>query len=235
MTPKLSAYDASISDLINDLRNFFDVYGHIDKLTLLGGEPFLRKDIASVVQAVSEYQLIMYDTLLIVTSATVLPDRHTLQVLASKDVLVHVDDYGTKSSKFNSLTDGLDYYNVKYVVHHYNEKEQYCDGWIRLGPFENKHYDSERIKNVFELCHKKTCPILWKHRLYVCSTAASLVELNIAPDNQRDFVDIRNKITKADIDGLFCNIPQGCRYCNGFNLQSNTRVTAAIQIGEEEI
>jgi hypothetical protein len=174
----------------------------------------------------------------LMTNATVEPSVKTLEALMpfGDKYRVHVDDYGAASGKLGTVLDLLDRHNINTRLVHYNEKEQYCGGWVDFGNnYEYKNYTRDELRQVFERCHSRDrCYVTWGGGLHQCAFHAAGVRRGLVPEVEGDCVDLLSDLSASQIlertEALSTRIVEGCKYCNGFDVEGGKRVMAGEQL-----
>lgn len=102
--------------VIRNLNKLLEYVDTIYALSIIGGEPFLNKDIGEVISYCSGCMKIK--DIDITTNATVLPTEEVFQALAKSRVVVHISDYNLKNSiqveNKKKFIQKLDDYHIPY-------------------------------------------------------------------------------------------------------------------------
>jgi hypothetical protein len=213
----------------------FHIFTHTTELRLAGGEAFLHPDIGEIIAEAEKYSA-QFERLVIATNATYVPKKFVLETIQNTNcnIIINVDDYGRLSKKLNELLTEFINRGIKYVIHHYNDEEQYCGGWIDLGmDFTYKNYSSEMLARTFDICRKNL--YVFDGKMYGCCPASAAYELGILQPNENDVVDLLGNLDETTIrekiDKLRTHLPYFvCQYCNGYDVLNGKRIKAAEQI-----
>jgi hypothetical protein len=215
------------------LKKIFEVFEHTNELRLAGGEAFLHPDICEIMIDAAKYHG-RFKRMVIATNATYLPKQRILETCAELDCgfVVNIDDYGKLSPKLNELLDALNLYNIAYVLHPYNDAEQYCGGWIDCGmDFTDKNYSDEELHRTFDVCRKNY--YIFDGRMYGCCPASAAYELGLFRAGDGELVDLLtgggNNVIRS-ILRLKEKPYAVCRCCNGFDVENGKRIKAAVQL-----
>ena len=111
--------DIHIDVLKKNFDTFFDSVDFVYEYTLLGGEPFLHRDLASIITYLEEQYGDRIGTINLISNGTVLPKEEIINVLAHYHVTVHISDYSCSvnyGGKLKSLTESLATAGVNFYV-----------------------------------------------------------------------------------------------------------------------
>jgi len=180
----------------------------IDCFRILGGEPFMHKDIAHIISYCAEQAKIVQ--VQVVTNGTIVPKEEVLKALAHANASVYISDYGTVSGSMASLEKCLSEHGIVYF-----SDSNYI--WDDMGGLERRDYTPERVRSIYQGC-RDFCKTLVDGVVYVCPRSAHGDKLGIIPVNDHDHVDIfagtvdeiRLKLRALyDIEYI-----EACHYCN---------------------
>lgn len=223
-------------DLVKDVDLFFSCVDHIMLFHVSGGEPFIYKHTADLIEYIDKNYGDRIDTLRTVTNGTQVPKDQVLEKLAKCNIEITVDDYREAVPQFNDrfaqLIMKLEEYNIRYYINK-------VDSWIDLAPeitdYSNRS-DEELIK------HRDSCNQSWQElrdgKLYSCNYAAYATVAGIAgeqdveetydltqytPSKKKELVEFRLGYTTKGYTYF-------CKKCRGFTDHNNEKVKPAAQI-----
>ena len=209
---------------------------HIMLFHVSGGEPFIYKHTADLIEYIDKNYGDRIDTLRTVTNGTQVPKDQVLEKLAKCNIEITVDDYREAVPQFNDrfaqLIMKLEEYNIRYYINK-------VDSWIDLAPeitdYSNRS-DEELIK------HRDSCNQSWQElrdgKLYSCNYAAYATVAGIAgeqdveetydltqytPSKKKELVEFRLGYTTKGYTYF-------CKKCRGFTDHNNEKVKPAAQI-----
>lgn len=204
-----------IDDLSNYLSTFLDVVDYISIIKIMGGEPFLNRNLSSFLEKFcsEERYSEKFNKLVFITNGTVIPDKATLNVMGLfKDKIeVRVSNYGKKSSK---IIDSLIENDVVYVIGKDSNSH-----WVDIGDLKRKNRDELTLNKMFSECEaKKNCNTLLDGKLYLCPFAAHGTKLGFFPDDG-NFVDLSSNRNYKNLRESFYKIRSlkyigTCDYCD---------------------
>lgn len=202
--------------LLSDIERFISAVDHIYFFTLIGGEPFLYKDIDTIVDYLVKSEKVSY--VKIITNGTIIPTENVLKAIKNKKVIIYISDYKKFlpqiAKKQDDIIRLLSERNINYDIPSINE--WYDTG---VGNFSKRAYSTEETKKLYNKCFMKNCNTLLNGFFYMCSRGAhsmnlgfvKKVDTDFADVRKYDFLEIRDKIKylyKKD----FIN---ACQYCDG--------------------
>jgi len=172
------------------------------RLKIHGGEAFLNPDLEYIIGFLDKQKKIK--SIRLTTNGTIIPNEKLLAVLKSSKVVVQISDYNLPDSKINKLIALFKSYSIRFT---------YLKGqkWKDMGEFER------RETNRFKDCSMKRCVSLLNNRIYICSRAAIMEELNIIPDEGISLSTPKRQFKKNFFD-MYKNENNACNYCDGDTL-----------------
>lgn len=194
---------------------------------ILGGEPFIHKDIASIISYCAEQGKIVQVQL--VTNGTIVPREEVLKALAHAKVSVYISDYGTVSGSRERLEKCLSEHGIVHI-----SDTNYI--WDDMGGLDRRDYSPERVRSVYREC-RDICKTLVEGVVYVCPRSAHGNKLGVIPVNDHDHVDIyagsvnevRRKLRVLyDVEYI-----EACYYCNAF--EDRSKIAAGEQCHTPQI
>lgn len=225
-------------DLSNEIEAFFNIYESVDHFDLEGGETLLHPDLDKIIQKALSYKH-LYKTLNILTNGTIVPSESVMAACKDEPVFFIIDDYGDLSFNKDQVIQTLEANKIDYRIDTYYGEDQYYGGWIDFGDMTFKNYSNEELCRVFENCRSGKCgaPYIKNGKMYLCPVqATSSADIELLHGEYVDLVDpnvtMEERIEVAKKFGL--NPINSCKYCKGFNVNSE-RQPAAEQLKKEEL
>lgn len=184
--------DLDIEQIIRSLETITNSVGKLLKCELIGGEPFLAKNLEQALEYAINNKKI--ESVEITTNGTVIPRDSLLKLLQNPKVWVRISDYGTLVDK-TKVTDYLCKNEISYEILETGQ-------WISPGGVEKRHKNMETLMQEYVRCSPGyICKTLYKDRVFACARAASLYALgymkepesvhlneNFKPDYLKKFV-----------------------------------------------
>lgn len=224
--------NSSLEEMLHTIDVFCSYMDDIYEFRVIGGEPFMNKDIHLVVNKLNAEPKIQ--KIAIYTNGTILPREAQISCLQNDKVSLFITDYGSLSKKLNELTQELQRLRIAFYV----DKAQ---GWTDCSSLHKHHRTTEQQQNVFKQCCAKNLATLSHGKLYRCPFAANASRLMAVPDYPGDYIDfldislnamvsIENKerIRSFLVEKTYL---ETCDHCNG-RPYGATVITPAIQVAK---
>ena len=216
-------YEAPVNIEFNEiLRDFDDLTGsadHIYEVRLIGGEPFMNKDIYKIIEYLAASPKI---TKLVIYSNAMVPIKEDQgQILRNPKVVFSLTDYGSLAKNTTLVAKSLEAMGVAYRLHP-------PENWTDSGTIEDFKRTIEGQKQLFADCCGKNLLTVTDGKLYRCPFAANADRLKAVPADKLNSVSVKaspEEIRKfvSEIDYL-----PACRYCKGRSFGS-PEIVPAIQ------
>ena len=225
----------SIEQIGKDLAIYFQSVDYLLDLDVVGGEPFLYRDIKAFIRLVGEKYRDRIGYVGFITNGTIVPDDETLELLARYRMDVSISDYSEDIEyrhKIPELIEKLEAYGIDYM-HNKNID------WFDFGfPKDKYHYEGEAAVAHMQCCNSIE-HILDEGKLFYCGMEWSAQKGGLYPIEEKAYVDLEaiaaGKRERKDIlEMILANIPGGCldfcKRCGGFGIDNNNRVATAKQL-----
>lgn len=113
-------YDIDFERLKNNFDIFFESVDYVYEYTLLGGEPFLHKNIAEIVSYLGNKYGKKIGQINLISNGTVVPSEEVVDVLKKYHVTVHISDYtciidykaNLENLQKKFLSEGIEFYII---------------------------------------------------------------------------------------------------------------------------
>jgi hypothetical protein len=216
----------NVETIINSLKSYCGAFDFVYRICIMGGEPFLHKDINLILESLLELNNVLFID--IATNGTVVPQKRTMDLLDQLGATIEISDYGDVSRKMNELIHECQKRNIVHFIQKY-------DSWMSIGGIFNRNRDEINKMETFLKCTSSigiTNHIVGPN-LSRCVFSAMAGKLKLIPQPSSDFVnlDFANELTFAKIRELTfrSTFLEACNYC-----LANDRkpVKAGIQINK---
>ena len=162
--------------VINDVDRILSVCDMIVNVEVIGGEPFLYKDLSKLVDYLASQSKIMF--LEITTNGTIPINADNIQALKNKKMIVKISNYGEINGdkciqRIKELKEaGIKYQNLNNQL------------WIKSGGVQKRKRSDIGLQYEFFKCIARVeCRTLYRGKLYVCGRAPVLDELGLLETN----------------------------------------------------
>lgn len=226
--------DMSIEQAKESADSFFAHVDMVKEFVLIGGEPFLYRELGKIITYIGERYRDKMVIFSITTNGTILPDRAVLDLCEKYRVTVRISDYsGTLKrleEKYTQIKEVLENNGVIYTI---SEKET---KWMDYG-FEtvNRGGVEEELISAFDRC-KTPCREIRGSHYYYCVMARSVSDNLKMETGKTDYLDLK-ELTKED-QKILLEFQMGysekgyldmCNHCHGADA-SNYPILAAEQM-----
>lgn len=227
-----------VQSLKDDADAFFRCVDYVLDMNIVGGEPFLYKDLNELLSWYGNRYRKQIGHFGIITNGTIIPGEETMEIIKKYDIVVSISDYSDTlnyKDKVDKLCDVLEKNGIKYIR---NTKIQ----WFDFGFPKNKYcYRGAEIQRHMKQCNT-ICHCLNDKKFYYCATAwaadraglypyGSKGYVNLDEINENDLLDKKRilECSCGEFDGGFVDL---CRVCGGYGNDNGNKIETAIQLQE---
>lgn len=211
--------------IIDSVIRLSKIVRKIECIQILGGEPFLNKDIGKICDELSKINNI--EKIRIFTNSTLLPSEDILELIKISNAEIYISDYGNLSRRKNELIQACEKHHIPYLDVK-NLK------WINSGGIDKFNYNQEQVKHMYEYCRSRIfCNSLNDGKLFICAKSANGNALHAIKAEEDEYIDllnntINNNVIKQKLyDLLYVKTKvNACYYCNRYG----SKVEPAIQV-----
>lgn len=223
--------DIPFRQVIDDYNRMLELIEWTDDVLIMGGEPFIQKELDKILKAIKENPLTekKVGMVKIVTNGTIVPRQEVLDQLMDTDISVMISNYGEYSRQMNALITCFQENRIKYDVLDYSS-------WGNVQQLVDRE---EALSEEELLERRKRC---WKRhhavsegKFYLCAFSNFSQKLSAVPFDENNYVDIyENDACEKIIDFLSPDrpLPKACSWCNG-NFPENWEGDGAIPVAEQ--
>lgn len=217
-------YDIDSNTIINSIKKLFKVVNKIEKLRILGGEPFCNQNLKKYLELLPIDKI---NNIWIVTNGTIVPkDNELYKIIREKNIKVEISDYGKLSFQKEKLIEKLESENINYVIKIFNSY------WLDYGKLVDYKSNSKELNKQFKRCNMD-CKSLLNGCIYYCPREAHGIDLNIIKPNKGEYIDLINndsKECKKALKKLLFRTKsiEACKYCK-YQTDKCIKIKPAIQ------
>ena len=211
--------DLQISEVYRSADAFFGIVDYIQEFVLIGGEPFLYREMDKAISYIGDKYREKIGIFSITTNGTIIPNEEIMRLCNKYDVTIRISNYqiaipGLKK-QYELLTNILSDHGVRYYLGAENHQ------WMDYGfDYVNHGGEEDKLIEVFDKC-KTPCREIRGDRYYYCVMARTVSE-NLGFNNgKEDYLDLRKNNGNKKI---FIEFERGfsdkgyldmCNYCHG--------------------
>lgn len=219
-------YDFDVSKIMSSITRILACVQELTFCELVGGEPFLYKDLDEILDFVGQQKKIRQ--IVIVTNGTIMPSEQILEKLKKYNVLVRISDYGM-FEKMAKLVIALE-------AHDINVRVLQDMKWNDPGGIEKRGRSENERKFQYNKCiFSLRCKYLTEDKLFTCARIASLYLLE-KYNGGNDILAIDDLLTEEKLRNFYLHdTGDGCDYCDLCSIDSGEEISAAVQVGTRQI
>lgn len=202
-----------VSQVKEDCRKLLELDVKIRCIHLIGGEPFLYKELQELILLLQHSRKV--GSIRIITNGTIIPDNTMLKYLKFSKVHILISNYVHVGAKTNELFQFLQNAGIE----------------VRLStvPWYNYHHNfsgfercPEELQAVYKSCGL-ACRKMLNGEIHLCPTSAHGMYLGLIPRDADSFVSIRHNGSKEEKNKILRDlklllnhqVPNACNYCSG--------------------
>jgi hypothetical protein len=148
------------------------IHWEVNEVRLIGGEPFLYKDLDVVIEECAKNENIRY--VMVYTNGTMLPSVRTLTAMTKHEVIVLITEYEGLSRKADELRERLD----KALVTHHTIPTDY---WTDCGEVYHRGRKKRETYEVFGNCCANRLYTMYGNTVYLCPFEANARHAGLIP------------------------------------------------------
>ena len=213
--------NADLNEMLATIDSISEKMDEIYEVRVIGGEPFMNKEVHLVVEALTAQEKIKKVS--IFTNATIVPRETQWEALRHEKVKFFITDYDELSRNIRPLVAELEKRKIAYV----SEK---ANGWTDCAALNKHNRTWDEQTSIFTACCAKNLATLADGRLYRCPFSANAAKLQAVPDYKEDYLVIaetnREEIRTFLREKTWIN---ACDHCNGRSYDAEV-ITPAIQV-----
>ncbi len=227
------AEDMPIENVKLSADKYFKAFDYVQEFVLIGGEPFLYRDLAQAISYIGKKYRHKINRFAITTNGTIIPKDVVLNVCKEYGVHIHISNYGKTlpqlKQRYLELCNILESNDITY------ELSNADDMWMDYGFDQLIRNDNEDLVAVFDSC-KTPCREVRENRYYYCVQARAVSDNMDFKVGSDDYFDLDTVINTGDKKSLleFCmgysekGYLDMCKYCYGAEAVSHI-IPRAIQ------
>lgn len=211
--------NAETQEVLDSTKKIMSVVDHLDEFRVLGGDPFMNKEMHKVVNELVKYE--NCDRVIIYTNATIIPKNEQLDCLRHPKVILEITNYGVESRAHEKLLELANNEGIKFSTFN-------CNTWQDCGTItQNSNKSIDDIKHQFNNCCNSDLVTLLHGQLYRCPFSANGENLKAFKEDKKSIIDLRDpNLSDKELKDKIMDLYYGkeylsaCFYCKGRDYQS---------------
>lgn len=229
--------DIDIDRLKNNFDIFFDSVDYVYEYTLLGGEPFLHRNIAEIITYLGEKYDDRIGQINLISNGMIMPNNDLLEIMKKYQVTVHISDYTCTVNYKDVLEKVVDCMKKNGIEHYVIPNNVWKDV-----VFPNEGYITNCPKEHMRLCGHSTHSV-GDGKLYWCDPAFAaecFLGFKGEEDDSLDLIKNKRCYSKYDATVNIMKYLLGdvnergymsiCKKCAGVGSDNNRIVPAGVQV-----
>lgn len=228
--------DMSLESLKRNFDIFFESVDYVYEYTLLGGEPFMHRDLKGVISYLGNMYGGRIGQINLISNGTIVPDDDVVKILLQHRVTVHISDYTCSvqyDKKLKEVAERFSQAGVEYYIIPNNTWKDVV--------YPQDAYTASNPKKHMLMCGHSTHSVD-NGRLYWCDPAFAAECFTRFPSKQDDFLDLtenKRKNLKFEASAniiryLFGDVNENgymsiCRKCAGVGRDNDRIIQAGLQ------
>ena len=223
---KPSDYDLDL--LKKSIKSFLECINNIVYIRVLGGEPFLSKNLYDVIKLLLNSNKIQ--RIEVVTNGTIIPtDKKLIDILKNRRIIVCISEY--PFVKYSKLVDSLKEHDIIYRIDKMNF-------WMDYGKPVKGNKTTKELTRQFTICNH-VCKSLVNGQFHLCPRSSHGTDLGIIKDNEDDYLDLLDSSMsleekKSRLNKLLKKkYIMACDYCD-FGTSKSKKIPVAEQLNRKK-
>lgn len=177
-------YDINVDRLKSNFDIFFESVDYVYEYTLLGGEPFIHKDIAEIILYLGSKYGGRIGQINLISNGTIVPNDEVIALLKKFHVTVHVSDY-TRTVDYKRNLEKLQKKLVSSGIEHYVIPDNTWKDVI----YPREGYKTDNPRHHMLLCGHSTHSVA-DGKLYWCDPAFAAESFMGFQSKEDDYLDL---------------------------------------------
>lgn len=202
------------------LDNLLKSVHHISRLQILGGEPFLNREIGKMIEYASKKRQI--ESIVTITNGTIVPEDKILNIYKKYKHKNYVDisDYSEElpGIKTDEVYDAIKNKAIPVFKSSYE--------WFERGDIYKQNRNIADLKKMMASCWQHNCLVYAMGEFHLCSRSVAIKR--ILQDFPQDYILVSNQNAAKEIAKMYCKeYIEACDYCHTRN---DIKIPRGIQL-----
>jgi sulfatase maturation enzyme AslB (radical SAM superfamily) len=209
----------SKEQVLSDFNMLMQNVDHVYEARLIGGEPFMNKDIYDIIAQIVKSEKI---SKVVIYSNAMIPFREEgISILKNPKVILSLTDYGDLAKTTHRNVSKLDEAEIPYRLHP-------PENWTDSGIIKNFERTLEENEEIFQRCCGKNLLTLSNGKIYRCPFAANADRLNAIPLNTENYIFADSSSEEIRRYTRKIKALPACNFCKGRSFNA-PQIKPAIQ------
>ena len=216
--------DYDTETLKESIQEFLKCINNIVFIRILGGEPFLSKNLYEIIEELIKSDKIQ--RIEIVTNGTIIPkEKKLLEILNNNKIIVSISKY--PNVDYNKVVEILKDNNIKYKI-------DAMTFWMDYGKPEKRNKSEKELITQFSKCNN-VCKSLVNGQIHLCPRSSHGTDLGIIKNNEDDYLNLLDdklslKEKEEKLNKVFSKkYITACDYCV-FGTNESKKIPVAEQL-----
>lgn len=169
----INSEDMAIEKAKESADSFFKAFDFVGEFVLIGGEPFLYKQLDEIIEYIGEKYRSQIHLFTITTNGTIIPNNSTIELCKKYNVTIRVSDYSDSISKLKQQYEKL--YKILEELDCIVWETDKEASWFDYGFFDVVTEDTDTMRENFDKC-KATCREVNGNKYYYCVMAHTVAK-----------------------------------------------------------
>lgn len=231
--------DIELDKLKRNFDVFFESVDFVYEYTLLGGEPFLHKDLKEIISYLGDEYGGRIGQINLISNGTIVPDDDVIQIMKRNNVSVHISDYTSTVPYKERLQQVTELFSKSSIMYYVIPNNTWKDV-----VYPDLSYTAEDIREHMLLCGHSTHSVDFG-RLYWCDPAFAaeyFTEFSSRTDDSLDLASNQKNHSPHDATVNILRYLWGdvnergymsiCEKCAGVGKDNQRIVAAGVQVKE---
>lgn len=217
--------DIPVNKMIDYIDKFFSIVDRCICVEVIGGEPFLYKDLGIILKHLTNKAQIY--SIELTTNGTCIPAEDLWEILKNEKIYISLSDYKfITSQKKNDFIKCMKEHAVNYRI--LDESL-----WVDAGGYQKRFKNTAKLKFQHYTCSSSMfCKIFWDGKLFACGRAPAIYELCALKDNSSyfDLEHVSDTEAREALKKFYLSeYAECCDYCD-FALYPEKWIKGGIQL-----
>ena len=201
-----NAQNINYEMITEDFEKLSKKMDHIFEVRLIGGEPFMNKDIYRIIDYFLDNKKIT--NLVVYTNATIPLKAELMKKFSTPKLVFSITDYGNLSKNTQKVIDVLKLENIPY-------RSMPPNNWTDSAVIKDQKRTEEGMIDIFKRCCGKNLFTIMYGKIYRCPFVSNAERLHAIPYDKKNGVSLDASLEEIiNYTNEIKYIP-ACNFCNG--------------------